>query len=172
MRTQLFNFDKTFLKIYWLSHKKQSIEKEYIECLVSFGYWRPLKGIPWAWGSGNLIFSKNDISVCSSSWVISHISLASDLTKIFKSEAKLISWQHQLLYNYSLDDVGRCRWSSNPDEPLLYVKHDGNLLNILDTEKKALILKSPVEIESMCKHIRVLFLFFLFFHFGKRGLTL
>ena len=57
-----------------------------------------------------------------------------------------------------LDPVGRCRWSTNPDEPLLYVKYDERLLNILDTGKKALILKSPVEIEPDGKYSR----FFIF----------
>ena len=65
---------------------------------------------------------------------------------------------------YSLDSLARCRWSSNPDEPLLYVKYDERFLNILDVEKKALILKSPVEIESEeGRHNSVLFLLFLFF---------
>ena len=50
-------------------------------------------------------------------------------------------------YNYSLDNWNRCRWSSNPDEPLLYVKYDWRLLNILDVEKQVLILKSQVDIE-------------------------
>ena len=78
----------------------------------------------------------------------------------------------KLSYSYntnSLDDCSRCRWSTNPDEPLLFVKYDWSLLNILDTEKKALILKSPVEIESIGKRSRILFLFFLyFFHLKKR----
>ena len=60
-----------------------------------------------------------------------------------------------------LDDYGRCRWSTNPDEPLLFVKYDKRLLNVIDTEKKALVSKSPVEIGSIRKHSRVLF-FFLF----------
>ena len=46
---------------------------------------------------------------------------------------------------------GRCRWSSNPDEPLLFVKYDANRLNILDIEKKALILKDPIQNESVGK---------------------
>ena len=32
----------------------------------------------------------------------------------------------------------------NPDECLLFVKYDQRYLNILDVEKPALILKSPV----------------------------
>ena len=50
-----------------------------------------------------------------------------------------------------LDPWNRCRWSSNPDEPLLFVKYDWRQLDILDVEKKALILKSPVEIDSTGK---------------------
>ena len=69
--------------------------------------------------------------------------------------------------NYSLDALGRCKWSSHPDEPLLYVKYDQRLLNILDTEKKALILKSPIQIDSAGKYSRVLFLFCLFFQLVK-----
>ena len=69
-------------------------------------------------------------------------------------------------YDYSLDGWGRCRWSSNPDEPLLFVKYDHRRLNILDTEKKAFVLKGPVEIESIGKRSRA-FLFF-FFQWEKR----
>ena len=68
--------------------------------------------------------------------------------------------------NYSLDCVGRCRWSSHPDEPLLFVKYDGSLLNILDTEKKAFILKSPIEIESDGNYNRF-FIFNLLLSFGR-----
>ena len=77
-----------------------------------------------------------------------------------------------LIINYSLDETGRCRWSSNPDEPLLYVKYDRAFLNILDTEKKVLILKGPrCKIGDWGKHSRVLFLFF-FFSIGKKLLIL
>ena len=75
--------------------------------------------------------------------------------------------------NCSLDVTGRCRWSSNPDEPLLYVKYDLSQLNILDVEKGTLILKSPVEIDSKGKASRCLILIFLLlFPIGERELTL
>ena len=46
--------------------------------------------------------------------------------------------------NYSLDG---CRWSPNTEEPLLFVKYDQHRLNILDVEKKAFILKEPIQTE-------------------------
>ncbi len=49
---------------------------------------------------------------------------------------------------YSLDWTGRCRWSFNIGEPLLFVKFKSNKLNLLDVEKKALILRIPVELEK------------------------
>ena len=54
-------------------------------------------------------------------------------------------------FNCSLDPAPRCRWSTHPDEPLLFVKYDWSLLNFLDAEKKALILEEPVEIEEYSK---------------------
>jgi len=50
-----------------------------------------------------------------------------------------------------LDGYGRCRWSTNTGEPLLFVKYDRrilNVLNVLDDEKKALILSNPAEFEK------------------------
>ena len=55
---------------------------------------------------------------------------------------------NNLLLSYTVDSLGRCRWSTNPAEPLLFVKYDYRQLNILDVEKKALTLKEPVQIES------------------------
>lgn len=37
----------------------------------------------------------------------------------------------------SLDVEGRCRWSINSEEPLLFIKYDRNQLNVLDVEKRA-----------------------------------
>ena len=68
--------------------------------------------------------------------------------------------------------MGRCRWSINADEPLLFVKYDWRLLNILDAEKKALILKSPVEIEPEDRKYSGFIIFiFPLLSIGKRGLT-
>ena len=65
-------------------------------------------------------------------------------------------------HNYSLDPWNHCRWSTNPDEPLLFVKYDLKLLDILDIEKKALILKSSLKIDQKSKNNRALFLVFFF----------
>ena len=46
------------------------------------------------------------------------------------------------------DAVGRCRWCSVKGEPLLFVKHKENQLNLLDTEKKTLLLKNPIQLEK------------------------
>ena len=56
-----------------------------------------------------------------------------------------------LLNNQWLDHFGRCRWSSNSGEPLLFVKYDNNQLNVLDVEKKALTLKTPHQIDLLSK---------------------
>lgn len=45
-----------------------------------------------------------------------------------------------------VDSTARCRWSTNPLEPLLYIKYDWNHLNILDIEKKALTLRVPTQL--------------------------
>ena len=57
----------------------------------------------------------------------------------------------KFLVHCSLDYSGRCRWSTNSDEPLLFVKYDGNQLNILDVEKKVLTLKNSIQTESKGK---------------------
>ena len=46
-----------------------------------------------------------------------------------------------------LDSFGRCRWSTNTDEPLLFIKYRVYLLYILDAEKKALTSKRPIELD-------------------------
>ena len=51
-----------------------------------------------------------------------------------------------------IDGSGSCRWSSNSSEPLLFVKHDSNKLNILDAEKKALVLTDSVVTEKDGSH--------------------
>mgnify|MGYP000962709903 CR=1 FL=1 len=54
---------------------------------------------------------------------------------------------YYLLSNF-LDTNGCCRWTTNADEPLLFVKYDGKLLNILDVERNTFILKSVVHLED------------------------
>ena len=50
-------------------------------------------------------------------------------------------------FSYSLDYAGRCRWSTNTGESLLFVKYDDNILNILDVDKQVFILKEPVQLD-------------------------
>lgn len=47
-----------------------------------------------------------------------------------------------------LDDSGRCRWSTNSGEPILFTKYENNRLNILDIEKKVSLLKEPIQFEK------------------------
>lgn len=47
-----------------------------------------------------------------------------------------------------LDGRGRCRWSTNPGEQVLFVKHSRNQLYILDVEKQVLTLKEPIDLDS------------------------
>ena len=42
-----------------------------------------------------------------------------------------------------LDGAGRCRWSTNKGESLLYLKYNESRLNILDVEKEMFALKEP-----------------------------
>ena len=49
---------------------------------------------------------------------------------------------------YSSDYYGRCRWSINTGESLIFVKYDMNKLNIIDTEKKVLTLKQPLQVDT------------------------
>lgn len=49
--------------------------------------------------------------------------------------------------SYGLDRFGRCRWSTNIDEPLVYIKYD-NELKVLDTVKNALIPKKKIELDA------------------------
>ncbi len=57
-----------------------------------------------------------------------------------------IAYSHS--YNRSLDYYGRCRWGADAGEPFLFVKYDINKLNILDGEKKALILSNPIQLDA------------------------
>ena len=50
--------------------------------------------------------------------------------------------------DFSLDDWSRCKWSSNHDEPLLFVRFDDNNLNIVDFEKDVLSLKNPIKTDK------------------------
>ena len=61
---------------------------------------------------------------------------------------------------------GRCRWSTNPDEALLFIKYDSSKYRILDVEKKAFVFKVPIQLESNCKCSQ-----FLFYSFSFNDLT-
>ena len=67
----------------------------------------------------------------------------------------LISNFHHI-FKLFLDIYGRCRWTTNADEPLLFVKYDINLLNILDVEKKTLTLKMAVKVTNRAGNNRKL----------------
>ncbi len=54
-------------------------------------------------------------------------------------------------YNRSFDSSGCCRWSTNADEPLLFVKYDIIMLNILDVEKKTLTLTNEIQLDTSTK---------------------
>ena len=57
--------------------------------------------------------------------------------------------KHSLLITEFLDQSARCRWSTHPGESLLYVKYEGNKLNILDVEKaKHLLLNDGIELDN------------------------
>lgn len=51
-------------------------------------------------------------------------------------------------YNLFVDTNCRCRWSTT-GEPLLFVKSAHNKLNVLDVEKKALMMKDPISLEKL-----------------------
>ena len=67
----------------------------------------------------------------------------------------------------SIDEHGRCRWSTNKGEPLLFVKYDPKKLNMLDVETGALHLKDPVLLEKTkkCNIASFFSLFHLFLSF-------
>ena len=65
-------------------------------------------------------------------------------------------------YDYFLDLYERCKWSTNTDEPLLFVKYDMRYLNILAVEKKALTLKDPIQMDLGQGAIFYLFTFDVF----------
>lgn len=71
---------------------------------------------------------------------------------------KEISQKHSfstLLYYFyftkNIDPFGRCRWSLNVEEHILFMKWYTNRLNILDVEKKELTLKSNFELDRRGK---------------------
>lgn len=54
-------------------------------------------------------------------------------------------WELTLLF---LDLYASCRWTINREEPLLFLKFKNNFLNILDTEKKTFVWKTPIQVGS------------------------
>ena len=58
-----------------------------------------------------------------------------------------------LMYIYAgIDPWSRCRWTTNPGEPLLFLKYRECYLNILDVEKKALLLGNSVQLATICNN--------------------
>lgn len=49
-----------------------------------------------------------------------------------------------------LDAVARCRWSINSGEPSIFIKYDWNKLNVLDLEKKAVLMQNSTQLEERC----------------------
>lgn len=58
--------------------------------------------------------------------------------------------------NIGLDDYNRCRWSTNFGDSLLFVKYDSHLLNILDVEKKTLMMKESLILCESSKNQSIL----------------
>lgn len=76
--------------------------------------------------------------------LITFLTLPSDLLDGFRSGNS--SLRHSF-NSGPTDETGRCRWSTHSGEPLLFIKYDKRMLNIVDTEKKVFILKDPFELE-------------------------
>ena len=74
------------------------------------------------------------------------------------------SYSYTNSYTNSLDCVGRCRWSTNTGESLLYVKYAQNKLNTLDVEKKTLTLKDSIML-SYAGNFRDILLYLRFFFY-------
>lgn len=50
-------------------------------------------------------------------------------------------------------------WSTYVGDPALYVKYDWNQLNILDPNKKTLILKNPIQLgEESCNYTYLIYM--------------
>ena len=54
---------------------------------------------------------------------------------------------------FLIDECGRCRWSTDLSEGILYVKYHRSQLNLLDVEKKKLIFKTSIRTEEKGKKI-------------------
>lgn len=73
-----------------------------------------------------------------------------------------------LLLHFSLDPFLRnkysaaLRWSTNPGEPLLFVKYDCNSLDIIDIEREKLALKKPIVLDKTGNSSCFIFFFNLF----------
>lgn len=47
----------------------------------------------------------------------------------------------------SLDKLSLCRWNPIIGDRMVFVKHDWTKLDLLDTEKKVLITKEPIQLQ-------------------------
>ena len=107
--------------------------------------WRHSTEMEYAWyPTWNLVVATT-ILIWKRAWLIP------DITLVRKSPSWTIFFNSisfsLISYNHSLDPYSRCRWSSNTDEPLLFITYELSQLNILDVEKKALTLKRSVRID-------------------------
>ena len=104
---------------------------------------------------GEYIAAINSFGMClisevNSNSYISHMEVGNEIGSIV-FEILMFS---KYFASTSLDGCARCRWSSNSDEPLLFVKYNSNQLNIFDAEKRDLSLKNPIQLDSKGKNLR------------------
>ena len=57
------------------------------------------------------------------------------------------------------DDSTLCRWSTNNGDPSLFVKYSKNLLNVLDAEKRVMLLTNSFQLAAETKYPRKEILF-------------
>lgn len=67
-------------------------------------------------------------------------------------------------YTYYSDGYGRCKWTTNTEEPSLFLKYSDSKLNIFDIEKKTLLLKDPIPLRSGINSGRINFSFIAILH--------
>lgn len=61
---------------------------------------------------------------------------------------KYTKTHNNLICISSADEFGRCRWNTNAEEPMIFIKYQANRLNILDVEKQVLTLKNDVLLDD------------------------
>lgn len=94
--------------------------------------------------SGEVIATIDRHGVC----LLSDVNTSSYKFHLNMQMSNIGNSETQLDIDYYLDVFGRCRWSTNVGEPSVYVKYMKTNLNILDVEKKALTLKTPIQLDT------------------------